>query len=325
MIIDTDYLRKLYIPHIKRVAKDEVFFRVPNASWYAISNYGRFYGRSIKGAWHIQHPKNGKVEIVYDDSNEIREVDILELIRQTFFGNAPGELLNLNTDRNTQFDIKKIVYAGNETENQIIWFTDKPILDWLHTEYYGMRTRATNPKVKKMFPVYEKTTMSKDWLKHSNHCKQYLLDISYYYPQPLEVDKDLISCGEVDEYREGNVILLPNYINNMVTYRPGKYGYGIQPINLSDGTVKYYFTAPRDITQSDRESLRFDTYEETLIAARKKRYELYHRVVENEWEAGYLPEYILGLLEELADGTLKGIVKLKEPTDEILKQMGVKV
>lgn len=324
MIVDTDILKKIYIPRVKRIANDEIFFQVPNATWYAISNYGRFYERLMKGVWHIQHPKNGEVEIVYDDIGTVQRVGILEIIRQTFFFDAPGELLNLNQDGDAPYDIRKIVYAENKIENEIIWFMDKPILDWLHSAYQGMKTRATNQRYKKRFPIYKDTTMSIDWIKHSSHCKQYLLDISYYYPERLEVDKDLASFGEVDEYKEGNVVLLPSYINGMVTYRPGKLGYGIQQIKLNNGDFKYYFTSPVDVTQSVRETLRFDTYEEALTMARKKRFELYHRVVENEWEAGYLPEYILGLLEELADGTLKGTVKLKEPTEEVLRQMGIK-
>lgn len=68
----------------------------------------------------------------------------------------------------------------------------------------------------------------------------------------------------------------------------------------------------------------FDNYAECLNAARQKRWEYIHWIVEKEWELGYLPEYILELMETLASETIRGNVKLLEPSDETLQILGAK-
>lgn len=324
--IDTYNKRLLHVGRVKRIQPDEVFFAIPGIANYALSNYGRLHRKTPEGAWHkVPIEKNicDCYSVWIEEDSNYRMIPVVNLMKRVFFPNEKGKLYKLNGKEKYPYHIKNLVFDKTQGENELLLFTDRPIVDWLAGKYNGMYVRATNEGFKRRNPQYKNTIMSEEWKKHPDICKQYLLDISYYHPENLDVDKDLVSFGTVDEYKAGNVILLPSRINNMITYRNGELGYGIREKILKNGDKRYTFSFPIRTDQSERGNLTFDNYEEALVMARQKRYEFYHNVVEEEWELGCMPEYILDLLESLAEGTRTGNVKLREPSEEILKNMGV--
>lgn len=318
MIIILDYFDFIFVPHVPRINKYEFFFPIPDVSGYAITNYGRVFEQNFGGAWSEVKPKDGLVDIIYDGEflYELKTLPIETLMSNVFFDGA--EVINLNKKNDLPFDIKNIVLKDDPHPNRLVWYGFNPSRDWLNKAYNGMVERATNKNFKRRFPHYAKTTMSKSWLLHGDRCKRHLLSISYSYPEHLEVDKDLMSFGEINEYKEGNICLLPQYLNNMCTSRKSEYGYGISKKKLSDEAFKYIFTSYIADTTSGRATRTFNTHEEALIAARKERYQILKDAVDYERDEGYIPSYILERLEALAEGTLDGSIKLREPTDEVI-------
>lgn len=320
MEIDTYSKRILILNRVKRIEKSEVFFEVPGHKDYALSNFGRLHKRTETGAWHsVPMEEHGMIDCYEVDG---KTVPVLTLMKIVFFY---GLDVSLTKSRGMYpYKLEDIKVNDSKEKNRLLLFTDRGINEWLDVKYRGIYIRATSPAFKIQNPQYENTTMSEEWRMNPNKCKQYLLDISYYYPTPLEVDKDLPSFGVIDEYREGNVVLLPKYINNMFTKRNSQYGYGIKQKITQNGDIRYTFTYPRYADSTERASMTFDNYAECLNAARQKRWEYIHWIVEKEWELGYLPEYILELMETLASETIRGNVKLLEPSDETLQILGAK-
>ena len=318
MIINTDNLR-ISLPHkVKRIDKKEVFFQIPGHKRYLLSNYGRLCQMTDTGAWHIQHMEQDNLIDFYEIDG--KRYPILALIKCVFF-NGMDVNLEKSNNQNPYMIEDIIVNHSKEEKNELLLFTKKGINEWLDDKYTGIVRKATNLGYKAKNPQYKNTTMSEDWLKNSDHCKQYLLDMKYYYPEELDVDKDLISFGTINEYREGNVLLLPGYINRTITRGYSKLGYGISQNTLQDGKFSYSHVYYIDIFSKEQVSRTFSNYFECLEFARQKKFEQLHNIVEYEWEQGFLPEYILELLEQLADGIKSGTIKLREPSDEVLKEM----
>lgn len=320
MEIDTYDKRILVLNRVKRVEKSEVFFEVPGHENYALSNFGRLHKKTETGAWHrVPIEEDGMVECYKIGE---KNIPVLSLLKRVFFR---GLDVHLKESRGKYpYKLEDIKINNSKEKNELLLFTDGGINEWLDVKYRGMYIRATSPAFKKQNPQYANTTMSEEWRMNPNECKQYLLDISYYYPRELEVDKDLPSYGKIDEYRKGNVILLPKHINNMFIKRKSQYGYGIKQLIDKSDNIKYKFTYPKRADSTDRATAIFDNYAECLNAARKKRWEYINWVIEDEWELGYMPAYILDMMEDLANKTIEGKVKLLEPSDEALRIMGVK-
>ncbi len=66
-----------------------------------------------------------------------------------------------------------------------------------------------------------------------------------------------------------------------------------------------------------------DTYIEALRAGRNRKANYIRKVVADEREKGYMPEYILEAMEKWANRCELGLVKMWEPSEEILEEMGV--
>lgn len=320
MVIDTQDLRLRYVADVKKKNYDEFWVEIPGASNFAISNYLRVHEQIEDSRWH-KAAKAKKACILsdvfmirFDGESQYRKVSLDKLVRMSFMKNADGLLI----DKSPMLDysnLKYLVLNENEDENEILKFHDGNINDWLDSKFNNMRTRATNKKFKMRKPEYLYTTIADDWLNHPRHAKQYLLDISYYYPKQLEVDKDLLSLGEIDEYRPGNVILLPTYINNLSEKRVSKYGYGIRYQDV------FFVVRTFDYFSRKHSTKKYKSYEDALQAARDARASHIHSIVEDEWNAGYLPEYILCKLEEMAELTREGKCKLREPDQETIKKI----
>lgn len=319
MIIDTDNKRIMILNRVKRLDKKEVFFQIPGHEHYTLSSYGRVHKQMETKAWHvIPLIQNGLIDYYEIDG---KMYTVLSLIKQVFFAGIDVNLKK--AEGQYPYQLENIIVNESSEKNELLLFTENGINEWLDSKYLGIWNRSMNPGYKARNPQHKDTTISDDWRMNPNHCKQYLLDMSYYYPEPLDVDKDLISFGTVNEYREGNILLLPKYINIAITRRYSKFGYGIQQKILDNGDFRYYHSYPVDIHANTQKSITCADYLECLEFARQKRFEHIHDIVEFEWQQGYLPEYILELLEELADGTKSGKIKLREPDDETLKKMGV--
>lgn len=230
---------------------------MPRHKDYALSNFGRLYKRTDAGAWHRVPMEEYGMRDCYDVDG--KTVPVLTLIKRVFFY---GMDVCLNKSKKKYpYKLEDIKINNSTEKNELLLFTDESINEWVNKKYRGIYIRSTSPAFKAQNPQYKNTTMSDEWKTNPNECKQYLLDISYYYPIPLEVDKDLPSFGRIDEYREGNVILLPKYINNMLIKRNSQYGYGIKQKITQKGDIHYTFTYPRYADNTERASMTFDNYE----------------------------------------------------------------
>lgn len=304
MEIDTSFLREIYVDRVKRINCDEHFFGIPGASDYAFSTYRRLYERQPEGNW--KHAKKGNsIEncyyIRFDNENQYRLVTTKQLTWYVFF---PDE---------EKITLEDELFLGHK----LLHIIEEPINEWLDKKYWGMRSRATNKKTKERQPAYLNTTMSEDWLLHPSHCKQHLLDISYYYPGTLEVDKDIETGGKVNEYHEGNINLLPTYINNIITSGDSELGYGIRKDTLKNGHAVY--GVPYQRLNQKPTTLKCYDYFEALQLAREKRYEYIQQIVEFEYDNGFVPIHILDRLEAIACDTLDGTCKLREPDIDKVK------
>lgn len=319
MYIDTRNKRILNLHRVKRLENTEVFFEVPGHQDYAFSTLGRLHKKNDK-SWHrVKMENNGICDYYVIDG---KNITVLSLIKKVFFTGLNVYLQESNGKY--PYALENINVNNLNEKNELLTFIDGDIKKWLYLKYRGIWIRACSPAFKKLNPQYKNTTISEHWLLYPEDCKQYLLDHSYYYPEPLEVDKDLVSHGTIDEYREGNVILLPKYINHMFIKKKSQFGYGIKQTITQNGDVHYSIPSSyKKNNRYDRSRLTFDNYQECLHAARKKRFDYINEIIEREWEYDYLPYYILDLLEDIAHKTLEGKVKLLEPSDEMLKILGV--
>ena len=224
MKIDARKLKEVYLPKAKKIANDERFYSVPDADGYSLSDYGRLlYGSKWVPVVYISG------EGIYCEYYTIKFNNNLyaglirrdHLIALTF---RPGEkidlLINPNiTDEKTRWRVQNLhvingkseivnyiqskidgvtpTYAGAKEEHKIENRQEysKKINRVIEESYFAAKTRATNQKFKKRNPQYADVTMCGEWLNSMEPFAEWFFTNDYYYPQPLEVDKDLLTFG----------------------------------------------------------------------------------------------------------------------------------
>lgn len=346
MNIDARRLKETILPRIELIADDERFYLLPDDESYAISSYGRLYKQIGARSWH-------KVPIVYKngDCYEVNDelIPVHRLLSKVFFNDATYLYCNDYDPWNPRkWDITRL-FALTSREDLIETLQakmehresqldedkkrhaivgcvkyDKPINKALRSRYYGMRSRATNPKVKSRYPNYKDATIADEWIEDPQKFYDHILSCQYSYPGKLCVDKDLLAFGESKRYTPENVTLLPLYLNNIFTSDTSRLGFCIQAKVRDDGSVRY--VVPQTAYAMRDEKLRdlsFDRYVDALVAGRKRKAEFLRKIVKAEQEAGYIPSYILDAILKWADKCELGYIKIWEPSEEILKEMGL--
>lgn len=356
MQIDVSDLTELHVGRVPLLTDDERFYSIPNAKNYACSNYGRLYRKTDEGGYNkvpmLYVNGNEAYSISFDDTKTEKIISIRKLLAMVFYPSERGIYLycrnwnpfdekrwnveNLNVLRSKDEIVEAILSklehrtptyedfnCDNGFQNQPQ--TKERINKVLHQKYWNMRSRATNIKVKQRQPQYQDTTISNGWLNNPESFYSWYMKHTYYYPGNLSVDKDILSFGTTNKYSSEYVTIVPIYINNIFTGDSrSKLGYSIQEKERADGTK--YFLLPATAYRFKGETLKqvaCDTYIEALRAGRNRKANYIRKVVADEREKGYIPEYILVAMEKWANRCELGLVKMWEPSEETLKEMGV--
>ncbi len=356
MQIDAKNLKEIHVGNVPLVADDERFYAIQNARKYACSNYGRLYRKTVKDRYNkvpmLYVNGNEAYSILFDNAKAEKIISIRKLLAMVFYPSDRGIYLycgNWNPFDAKRWNVEKLdVLRGKDEIMEAILskmehrspsykdfntnngFLNQPqskerINKVLHQKYWNMRSRATNIKVKQRQPQYQDTTISNEWLNNPESFYSWYMEHTYYYPGNLSVDKDILSFGTTNKYSAEYVAIVPIYINNIFTGDSrSRLGYSIQEKERADGTK--YFLLPATAYRFKGETLKqvaCDTYTEALRAGRNRKADYIRKVIADEREKGYMPEYILDAMEKWANRCELGLVKLWEPSEETLEEMGV--
>ena len=355
--IDAKKLNEICVYGVKPLAFDERFYSVPNATDYALSTYGRLFVKSDYEHFYRKVPRkldskgDEYYQIKFNHKEEKENVPIKKLMVMVFFPEEKGFLYPYQNQifrwkkwriedchlikSNEQYIevLKSIIehrepeYSADLKNHTFInrWTSPKKqhINNKLNRTYADMKSRATNQKVKKRHKQYAETTICKQWLKNPAAFKKYWLYNQYFYPGKTSFDKDILGFGKTNEYAPGLAIEVPTYINDIFTKSSSKLGYCISKNRKIDGTYSYQIPSNAFIFDGKEKNLVFDTYIEALQAGRKRKAEYIRKVAKKERENGYIPKHILDTMEKWANLCELGLIKIWEPSEEILKVEGV--
>ncbi|MDO4976840.1 MAG: hypothetical protein Q4E53_06220 [Eubacteriales bacterium] len=346
MNIDCNQLKKIYVPRVKRIANDEEFFAVPNASDYAFTNYGRLYKKVADNAWHkvpMQYDTQLRAEAVpirYDNAEHECPIAVCRLMKDVFLPNVDGILYSpsWNTlDKNrycitrwcvlTKNELTETISnkaAGQSLDNvneKLIFFLNQELLKIRELSakiYQSVKTRCTNEGYKEKFPLYKDATMSPEWSNNPAKARQFIIDNIYPYPSKLVMDKDLMTFGEGNTYAEGTVVMIPYAYNNVFSKSTSALPYSIKMNQNKEKATT--FTVPQSATKEN--SYTVENYEEALEIARKCKANYIRGLVAYERKAGFMPEFILKKMAEWADACELGLITIWETAaDTELEQL----
>ena len=351
-----------YVSKVKLVAADEDFFFVNGAANYALSTYGRLYRNNPDDqTWkrvkeHIDNKLGVSCYDLINDAGDTIVIPVEKLISLVFFPDEPTYHFiypNIHDHSVRRWDLRKAYLLTGK--NDMVEYIDARCNgrnltlpeDQLHMEFcnrymkaagktvrhevYNTRgnmiTRATNKVFQFFHKQYRDVTMEENWITNPAECINYLMAQLYYYPDGrLVIDKDIMGFGTANRYAPGLAVYVPEYINLIFTTASGKYGgYRISRKKRKDGTI-YWYVFGHSMNHRGKQKITgitCDTFMEALIAGRKRKAEYIRDVVSYERERGYVPEPILVAMEKWADGVEAGKLKMFEPSEAILRKMGI--
>ena len=175
--------------------------------------------------------------------------------------------------------------------------------------YFGMLRRAGE------YPGYEDVKVCDTWREGQDKFNDWYLANNYYYPEPLELDKDLIAYGAGKLYSPGTCCLLPSRLNIFFSRTDGKKGVNIWIKKRADGTSLYNVVGKKWKS--------FDNYLDALKYARKKKARQIRKIVKAERKKGYMPEYLLDKMSKWADLAEMGLIQIWEPDKKVLLEEGI--
>lgn len=359
MNIDNRRLRQIYVPVIPSPngVKNEFFYAVPGASKYVLSDYGRLYKRSDRGNYvkiRIKYRPELYDEaylIQFDEKTTPEYISVRKLMARVFYPNLSGiylynpkfnpfsdarwNIYDLHVLRCRE-DLVEAFYAkiehrepGYDDSFKTCIFTNRAgslesFRKKITRTKFNIECRATNEKVKQLFPQYQDTTGDSALWESPDLFGQWYIENYYDYPGKLEIDKDILGYGESNRYELGLIALVPNYINKIFIKSKSELGYGIVEREKADGekcyvisgsTFKFNGSAPKGVC--------CDTYIEALQTARKMKADYLRRIVTKERSDGYMPNHILEAIEKWANRCELGLIKIWEPSEDTLRKMGI--
>lgn len=342
MIINTTHLKEVYLKSVKKLAIDEHFYAIQNAKNYVLSTYGRLF--KLLGNGHHKAVKSQYLygdeayKILFDDLETEITIPVYQLMSRVFFPeeqifrlynphfsdyNKRWKVEDLQIVRTkeayvnmlcTKMAGEKIQSERNSFEGRWNLPKGETVQNALKVLYRNMKTRATNKKYKQLNPQYKYSTMSQEWLDNPSAFKAYWLDKIYFYPGKLTLDKDIMGFGNTNHYAAGLVIPIPVYINDIFVRSASRLGYCISEHTRKDGTK--YYTVPMNVfalEDEERKNIICDNYEEALKAGRKKKANYIRKIVTKERKMGYIPNYILDVIEQWAELCEAGQIRIWEP------------
>lgn len=344
MTIDTKNLKEVNIPHIKRIAQDERFYAVPNATDYALSDYGRLFYQThnVKIKYIPGYEYTCEYyPIKFDDSECKVFVRIDNLIKMVFRPNEDiGFLISTHfSDEKLRWKVADLHILKNATEyGEYIRSKiehDVPNYAGYHEKhgfinrrehkmgihktisrvYSNMKCRTMNEGVKIRNPQYKDAQMCDEWLHDIGSFYDWYLENDYDYPGRLELDKDILCFGTSKIYSPDKCCLVPPYINKLFEHGKGNLGLKVWARKRADGTNSFVVEGKNQKT--------FHNYFDALNYAREEKANEIRDVVRREREKGYMPEYILAAMSKWADLAEMGLIKMWEPKIESLIEEGV--
>lgn len=336
MNIDARKLKEVYIHHIELTEPDERFYVIPIAQDYAISTYGQ-----------VRHIPTGKkaryglTDMYYDQgywiipNNETQEkvISTQKLMIMTFF-DGKGRFLKRRGDyllkhrwdvryqhllmdksdliewMQAIFEHRSPRYPRRQQRHKFTHqmnYASRTDADCL---YWNARQRATNDHVKEIKPRYKDTTMERALIEDKRLFEAWFLQNQYYYPEKLELDKDLLGFGEKNCYHRKYMCLLPHYLNDFFCPNRSKYGYGILK-KVKDGVT--YYTVPSPAGEARTKCA---TYAKALELGRKRKADKIREMAEKEKKMGYMPRKLIKTMLKWADLCEEGKIRMWEPSAE---------
>lgn len=363
MIINNKNLKEVYIPNIwsTRLKDEEHFYAIPTASNYVLSDHATLLRKGDDGKY-LRIPMFYSTELFcdaytmhFDGEDTPRTVSVRKLLAMVFYPDLTSVFLynprfcataenrwyikdlHVLTTREQIVEtfLAKIEHRQPNYDDQLKGATfinriDKPDISfkkYLQRTCANMIDRATNPKTKAAKPQYLETTIDPEIIEDKTTFFEWALGSYYDYPgADLQIDKDLLSFGELNRYSLKHMCFLPNYINKI--FRKLKngdnLGYGIRQIQ-SKNKVSYRVCTDKKVPGSDNSSKfkTVDTYAEALHLGRKAQAEYIRKVVAKERADGYIPAHILDTMCTWANMCELGLTRIWEPSAETLSKMGV--
>ena len=158
---------------------------------------------------------------------------------------------------------------------------------------------------------YIGVTVCDEWLNDEQAFFDWAKNDYYEYPEPLELDKDLLSIDGQKQYSPDTCCFLPERINDMFREHPSESGEkGISIGTLKNGSIRYKIGKKPRYYSPQRSS--FETLEEAKIEYKKCRIQMLEKVITEELEKGYLP---LTIIEGLQKWIYKYENELKEEAE----------
>lgn len=334
MKIDARKLKEVIPKKARRKFINERFYAVPNATGYSLSDYGRLYygNKKVKpifkkgiGLYPVYYKIN------FDDKEEPEDVRIDKLIAMVF---RPNEeiycLVNPKWGESGKWCVKDLYvikskeemveyiksktegieanYSGAKEEHRIVNRNEytRPIALIIAKTYISMKYRAGRWK------NYKDVSVSEKW----DTCDPFYLwylENNYYYPEPLELDKDLMTFGTGKIYSPETCCLLPRRLNIFFSSNYGGIGVNIT-IRKRRKREQVYRVLGKKIHRN---------YFDALKHTREERAKQIREIVKEEREKGYMPEYLINKMSKWADLTEIGLIQMWEPEIETLMKRGV--
>ena len=339
-------IKEIYCKVRRTIAKDERFYAVPGAKDYVVSTYCRVF-QLKHGHWYKNiKPLGYDYYIKYDNEVCKKRISINVLSARVFFPHIRGGYMETSHQFNgwqawkienmhlcvggdmiaeairAKIEHREPTYSDEYKHHQFInRFETESINKYLNAVYRNMKTRSTNKGWKTRFPIYSKTTICNNWKDNPDVFKQWVLDNQYFYPDKLELDKDILGFGKTNEYNEHNCCFVPRYINDIFTCSKSRLCYNISSTTLKSGNMVYII--PKHAFGGSESKLKFDNYSDALKAGRKRKANYIRDVVKKERKRGFIPDYILDAMLKWATLCECGLIKQLEPTIEtVLEEAG---
>ena len=359
MEIKCTQLKRVYGKRINTIAADEQFYQVPGATGYILSTYCRLFKKTMLGRYkaielefECGQPWR-EYEIKFDGENVPRRLSINRLAGLVFFPDVPNAFLepyhddwewrswkveNLHLfkgdknqrreqrvesirakcegrEPNYDEELKHQTFVGGFNLPKGIKLNKK-----MNRDYQNMRSRCVNQKVKDNNPQYQETRICDKWLENPDAFKEWWIANRYDYPEPLQLDKDILSFGKTNTYAPEHCCFVPRRINDIFTRSNSKLKYAITKRTNQDGTV-LYIIAPNAFGYGKTYSTR--NYSEALIEGRRRKALMIKRIATEEQEKGLMPKYITDALFCWAKLTKIGKAEMFEPSEKTLKEEGI--
>lgn len=300
---------------IKYIADDELFRRIKGTKSYFISTYGRVIRRQkgqLKLLKQVYYDGIAWAKIRY--GKKCKLVPIQNLVAQEYLIPIKGKNILCKKKGCNYYDsIDKsnhycnLFYCDAEERAKAIFSKIEGTDDYKQYErrqqyasYAKLTSRVLLQKYTNMIyrcaheHDYLDVEVCPEWRANPKLFKQWILDHYYKYPEPLQIDKDLLSFGQLKEYAPHNCVLLPKNINNIFREVSNNTGYPGVSRGKQNGKPAYVVVVMRHKKYFHDLQQAIDYYSIARAAQ-------FRDIAKREIDKGLMPTYITDAILRLAD------------------------